>query len=62
MNKERGIKETILKIPFFIYGKTYMRNNKNTTNNNTYKKMKNKIKYGRSPENGYQNHGDFTIA
>ena len=45
-----------------IYGKTYMRNNKNTTNDNTYKKMKNRIKYGRSPENGYQNHGDITIA
>ena len=26
------------------------------------KKMKNKIKYGRSPENGYQNRGGFTMA
>ena len=45
-----------------VYGRTIISGNSNANNNNTYKKMKNKIKYGRSPENGYQNHGGFTIA
>ena len=45
-----------------VYGRTIISGNSNANNNNTYKKMKNKIKYGRSPENGYQNRGGFTIA
>ena len=45
-----------------VYGRTIISGNYNANNNNTYKKMKNKIKYGRSPENGYQNRGGFTIA
>ena len=45
-----------------VYGRTIISGNSNTNNNNTYKRMKNKIKYGRSPENGYQNRGGFTIA
>ena len=45
-----------------VYGRTIISGNYNTNNNNTYKKMKNKIKYGRSPENGYQNRGGFTMA
>ena len=44
-----------------VYGRTIISGNSNANNNNTYKKMKNKIKYGRSPENGYQNSGGFTI-
>lgn len=43
-----------------VYGRTIISGNSNA-NNNTYKRMKNKIKYGRSPENGYQNRGGFTI-
>lgn len=45
-----------------VYGRTIISGNSNVNNNNTYKRMKNKIKYGRSPENGYQNRGGFTIA
>ena len=45
-----------------IYGKTIISGNSNANNNNTYKRMKNKIKYGRSPENGYQNRGGCTIS
>ena len=45
-----------------VYGKTIISGNSNANNNNTYKRMKNKIKYGRSPENGYQNRGGFTIT
>ena len=41
--------------------KTIISGNSNANNNSTYKRMKNKIKYGRSPENGYQNRGGFTI-
>ena len=45
-----------------VYGKTIISGNSNANNNNTYKRMKNKIKYGKSPENGYQNRGGFTIT
>ena len=45
-----------------VYGRTIISGNYNANNNNTYKKMKNKIKYGRSPENGYQNRGGFTMT
>lgn len=45
-----------------VYGKTIISGNSNANNNNAYKRMKNKIKYGKSPENGYQNRGGFTIT
>ena len=45
-----------------VYGRTIISGNSNANNNNTYKRMKNKIKYGRPPENGYQNRGGFTIT
>lgn len=45
-----------------VYGRTITSGNSNANNNNTYKRMKNKIKYGKSPENGYQNRGGFTIT
>ena len=45
-----------------VYGRTIISGNSNANNNNIYKRMKNKIKYGKSPENGYQNRGGFTIA
>ena len=45
-----------------VYGKTIISGNSNANNNSTYKRMKNKIKYGKSPENGYQNRGGFTIT
>lgn len=43
-----------------VYGRTIINGNYNATNNNVYKKMKNKIKYGRAPQNGYENRGSFT--
>ena len=45
-----------------VYGRTIISGNYNANNNNTYKRMKNKIKYGKSPENGYQNRGGFNIT
>ena len=33
-----------------VYGRTYLTSNNNSSNNNVYKKMKNKIKYGKAPE------------
>lgn len=44
-----------------VYGRTYLSSNNNSSNNNVYKKMKNKIKYGKAPEQGYISHGDFVI-
>ena len=45
-----------------IYGRTLMSSNYNATNQSTYKKMKNQIKYGRSPEHGYINRGQFSVV
>ena len=42
-----------------IYGRTILNGNKTATNNNIYKKMKNKIKYGASPQDGYKNRGKY---
>lgn len=44
-----------------VYGRTILAGNNRADNNNTYKKMKNKIKYGRAPQQGYYNRGAFTI-
>lgn len=43
-----------------VYGRTIISGNRSATNNNVYKKMKNKIKYGRAPQDGYRNRGDNT--
>lgn len=45
-----------------VYGRTILSGTTNTSNVNTYKKMKNKIRYGKRPENGYQNRGGFTVG
>lgn len=45
-----------------VYGRTVISGNSNARNNNVYRKMKNQIKYGRSPENGYYNHGGFKMV
>lgn len=42
-----------------IYGKTILNGNKSMNNNNTYRKMKNKIKYSKNPQDGYQNRGKY---
>lgn len=40
-----------------VYGRTIIEGNRNASNNNVYKRMKNKIKYGRSPQDGFNNRG-----
>lgn len=42
-----------------VYGRTIINGNRNVTNNNVYKKMKNKIKYGKAPQEGYRNRGAY---
>ena len=44
-----------------VYGNTIIGSNKNTSNVNTYKKMKNKIKYGKAPQNPKENRGDTNM-
>lgn len=45
-----------------VYGNTIIRGNRNASNQYTYKKMKNKIQYGRQPQQGYKNRGDFNVV
>lgn len=45
-----------------VYGRTILSGHTDTSNSNIYKKMKNKIRYGKRPENGYDNRGGFTIG
>ena len=45
-----------------VYGKTYLRGNETGSNASVYQKMKNKIHYGKRPENGYENRGGFTLG
>lgn len=44
-----------------IYGRTILYGNNRADNNSTYRKMKNKIKYGRAPQQGYYNRGSFSV-
>lgn len=45
-----------------VYGRTIIAGNASQTNNNVYKKMKNKIRYGKAPQEGYRNRGSFDIV
>ena len=45
-----------------VYGRTIIGGHTGTSNVNVYKKMKNKIRYGKSPERGYENRGNFTLG
>lgn len=45
-----------------VYGRTILSGHTNTSNSNVYKRMKNKIRYGKSPERGYENRGGFTTG
>ena len=45
-----------------VYGRTILSGHADTSNRNLYKNMKNKIRYGKRPENGYQNRGGFTLG
>ena len=44
-----------------VYGRTIITGNKNASNQNVYRKMKNQIKYGVVPQQGYRNRGDFNM-
>ncbi len=45
-----------------IYGRTYLSGNKDFRNNNAFKKMKNRIRYGKAPQNPIRNRGQYTIT
>lgn len=45
-----------------VYGRTILSGRANTSNVDVYQKMKNKIRYGKRPENGYRNRGGFSIG
>lgn len=45
-----------------VYGRTYLSGQVDTSNSNIAKKMKNKIRYGKRGENGYQNRGSYDIV
>jgi hypothetical protein len=45
-----------------VYGRTVLQGNKSASNQNVYKKMKNQIKYGTVPHQGYRNRGDFSMV
>lgn len=45
-----------------VYGRTILSGHTDTSNRNLYKNMKNKIRYGKRPESGYQNRGGFTLG
>lgn len=42
------------------YGRTILSGQKDTSNVTVYQEMKNKIRYGRRPENGYTNRGSYS--
>lgn len=44
-----------------FYGNTIMQQLYNTTNENTYKKMRNRIRYGKMLEQGFRNRPGFTL-
>lgn len=44
-----------------VYGRTVLSGNNAFTNTNSYKKMKNQIKYGTSPKNQFRNKGSRDI-
>ena len=44
-----------------LYVRNILSSNSEANNNNVYKKMKNKIKYGRAPQAGYYNRGSSII-
>lgn len=44
-----------------VYGKTIITGNGPIKNDNAFKKMKNKIRYGRAPQNARLNRGAYSI-
>ncbi len=45
-----------------VYGRTYLLGSQDFRNNNTYKKMKNQIRYGKSPQNPIRNRGEYNVT
>jgi hypothetical protein len=45
-----------------VYGNTIIRGNTTASNNNVYKKMKNRIRYGKAPQDGFHNRGSYNQA
>ena len=45
-----------------VYGNTIIKGNNSASNNNTYKKIKNKIKDGKSPQQRFENRGGYNIV
>lgn len=45
-----------------VYGNTIIRGNKSASNQYTYKKMKNKIQYGKQPQQGFKNRGGYSVV
>jgi hypothetical protein len=41
-----------------VYGRTILSGHENTSHDNLYRRMKNKIQYGRQPDGGYRNRGE----
>lgn len=46
---------------YTVYGRTIIESNFNSSNVNVYKKLKNKIRYGKNPGMGYNNRGEYTL-
>lgn len=44
-----------------VYGNTIISGNRNVSNNNVYKKMRNKIQYGKHPQQ-YENRGGYHVV
>lgn len=44
-----------------VYGNTIIGSNRNSSNNNVYKKMRNKIQYGKNPQQ-YENRGGYHVV
>lgn len=45
-----------------VYGRTIISGNRDFRNNNAFKNMKNKIRYGKAPQNPIRNRGKYTIT
>lgn len=45
-----------------VYGRTIVTSNKPKTNVYAHQNMKNKIRYGRAPQDGFKNRGGFSVT
>ena len=42
-----------------VYGNTIIKGNTTASNNSVYQKMKNRIRYGKAPQDGFRNYGGY---